>query len=233
MWVTGVQTCALPILLNVVKGCTSFEDIRTVNGVVHTSNKAACEALGFLDDDKEWIDCITEASSWATGHQLRQLFTTILCHSEVTDLQTVWETCWEVLSEDIEYRQRKILNYPTLRLTEQQKKDHALVEIEKLMRETGRTLKEYPGIELPDSAGLKELGNRLLNEEMNYNKQDQKDEHQRILRNLNSEQQHAFDYIIESIDKDLGKQIFVDGYGGTGKTYLWKAITTKDRKSVV
>jgi hypothetical protein len=34
---------------------------------------------------------------------------------------------------------------------------------------------------------------------------------------------------MESTDKDLGKQIFVDGYGGTGKTYLyiWKAITTK------
>ena len=40
------------MLLNVVKGCTSFEDIRTVNGVVHTSYKAACEALGCLDEDK-------------------------------------------------------------------------------------------------------------------------------------------------------------------------------------
>ena len=49
------------MLLNVVQGCTSFEDIRTVNGVVHTSYKAACEALGFLDDDKEWLECTNEA----------------------------------------------------------------------------------------------------------------------------------------------------------------------------
>jgi ATP-dependent DNA helicase PIF1 len=34
---------------------------------------------------------------------------------------------------------------------------------------------------------------------------------------------------MESVDKRLGKQIFVEGYGGTGKTYLWKAITTKLR----
>jgi len=34
---------------------------------------------------------------------------------------------------------------------------------------------------------------------------------------------------MESVDKGLGKQIFVDGYGGTGKTYLWRAITTKLR----
>jgi hypothetical protein len=217
------------MLLNVVKGCTSFEDIRTVNGVVHTSYKEACEALGFLDDDKEWIDCINEAASWATGNQLRQLFTTILCHCEVTDPKTLWETCWELLSEDMEYIQRKLLNYPTLRLTDKQKKDHALLEIEKIMREAGKTIKEYPGIELPNSSGLKELGNRLLNEELNYNKQELKDEHLRIFHNLNSNQRNAFDSIIESVDKNLGKLIFVDGYGGTGKTYLWKAITTKLR----
>jgi len=34
---------------------------------------------------------------------------------------------------------------------------------------------------------------------------------------------------MESVDKGLGKQIFVDGYGGTGKTYLWRSITTKLR----
>ena len=27
----------------------------------------------------------------------------------------------------------------------------------------------------------------------------------------------------------MGKQIFVEGHGGTGKTFLWKAITTKLR----
>jgi hypothetical protein len=51
----------------------------------------------------------------------------------------------------------------------------------------------------------------------------------RIFSNLNSKQLNAFDSIMESIKKDLGKQVFVDGYGGTGKTYLWKAITTKLR----
>jgi hypothetical protein len=49
------------MLLNVVRGCTSFEDIRILNGIVYTSYKAACEALGFLDDEKEWLDCINEA----------------------------------------------------------------------------------------------------------------------------------------------------------------------------
>jgi hypothetical protein len=34
---------------------------------------------------------------------------------------------------------------------------------------------------------------------------------------------------MESVDTNQGKLIFVEGYGGTGKTYLWKAITTKIR----
>jgi hypothetical protein len=42
------------------EGCTSFEDIRTLNGIVYTSYKAACEALGFLDDEKACLECINE-----------------------------------------------------------------------------------------------------------------------------------------------------------------------------
>lgn len=44
----------LRMLLNVVKGATSFEDIRTVNGVLHPTFRSACTALGLLGDDKEW-----------------------------------------------------------------------------------------------------------------------------------------------------------------------------------
>lgn len=44
----------LRMLLNVVKGATSFEDIRTVNGVLHPTFRSACTALGLLGDAKEW-----------------------------------------------------------------------------------------------------------------------------------------------------------------------------------
>ena len=217
------------MLLNTKKGCTSFEDIRTVNGVVHPTYKSACQALGFLDDDSEWIECINEASSWGSGTQLRQLFTTILCHCEVTSPKMLWDSTWEALSEDIQYKRRIILNFPTLQLTDSQKKAYALIEIEKLMRQAGKTLKDYPDIELPNAAELEELGNRLINEEVNYDMDKLKDEHKIILNNLNQDQKKAYDAIMESVDKGLGKQIFVEGYGGTGKTYLWKAITTKLR----
>ena len=74
---------------------------------------------------------------------------------------------------------------------------------------------------------LNGTGNRLINEEMNYNKDKWKAEHVQVVNTLNLDQKKAFDAIIESADQSLGRIIFVDGHGGTGKTYLWKAITTK------
>jgi hypothetical protein len=108
-------------------------------------------------------------------------------------------------------------------------KAYTLLEIEKIMQQVGRSMKDYPQIELPNSDELQEIGNRLMNEEMNYDIDIQWDEHQRIFRTLNNEQKIAFNTVIESVDKKEGKLIFIEGHGGTGKTYLWKAITTKIR----
>lgn len=97
------------------------------------------------------------------------------------------------------------------------------------MRQAGRSLKDFPDIELPDTEELEELGNRLINEELNYNRESLEEGHEEILHNLNPEQKQAYDAILQSIDKGLGKQIFVEGYDGSEKTYLWRAITTKLR----
>ncbi|XP_057733006.1 uncharacterized protein LOC130948304 [Arachis stenosperma] len=53
----------LRLLLNIQKGCTSFSDLRTVDGVVYDSFKDVCYALGLLQDDREFIDAISEAGT--------------------------------------------------------------------------------------------------------------------------------------------------------------------------
>jgi hypothetical protein len=148
----------LRMLLNTIKGCTSYKDIKTAHGTKYSTFKEACRAFGFLDDDNEWIECINEAAIWASGMQLRQLFMTIMCHCEVTDPKKLWELTWQVLSEDMKYRRRRILNFPTL------------IEIEKLMRQVGTSMKDYPQIEMPSADQLGEIGNRLINEEMSYDR---------------------------------------------------------------
>ncbi|OMP05879.1 hypothetical protein COLO4_08486 [Corchorus olitorius] len=63
----------LRLLVNVVKGATSYTVLRTVNGTVHQTFKEACHALGLLGDDKEWKMAIEEASVHAAAPQLRSL----------------------------------------------------------------------------------------------------------------------------------------------------------------
>jgi hypothetical protein len=120
----------------------------------------------------------------------------------------------------MQYKRRKFLDFPMLNLTDSPKKDYAFIEIEKLMQQTGKSMKNYPEIEMPSANQLAEIGNRLMNEVLNYNKDKQSEEHQMIYSNPNDEQKIAFNNIIELVDNNQGKLIFVEGHGGTSKTYL-------------
>ena len=102
----------LRILLNKVKGPRSFEEIRTVNGEEYLSFRDACYALGLLDDDKEYIDAIKEASHSGSGFYLRFLFATLLMCNSMSKPEVVWENTWEYLSDGILYNQRQKLKSP-------------------------------------------------------------------------------------------------------------------------
>lgn len=158
------------MLLNFVKGSTSFESIRTVNGVTYPTFKAACYALGLLDDDKEWIDCLSEAAIWATGNELRNLFVTILIYCQVSNVSELWKTHAETLSEDILTLQRKRFNVPDLQLTDKQIECYTLIEIENIMQKLGKSLRDIEGIPQLDSSLTGDFGNRLLSEELSYDR---------------------------------------------------------------
>ena len=86
-----------------MRGPTCFDDIKLVNGVVHDSFKGACEALGLLDDDSEFVNAIIEAAVWSTGHCLRKLFVTMLLSNCLQKPEVVWMKCSKLLSEDMFY----------------------------------------------------------------------------------------------------------------------------------
>jgi len=50
---TGKECFYLRLLLTVRRGCTSFVDIRTINGHTYDTFKDACRVLGLLEDDRE------------------------------------------------------------------------------------------------------------------------------------------------------------------------------------
>lgn len=110
----------LRMLLTTVAGATSFEEIRTVNNVLHSSYQEACRALGLLDDDKEWHEVISDCSKCGFPNQIRQLFVHIIINCQVGDFRNLWMTHWNAMSDDILYGQRKRKNKPDLILTDEQ-----------------------------------------------------------------------------------------------------------------
>lgn len=68
----------LRLLLINVRGPTSFENIRTVDGVLCTTYREACQRLQLLEDDIHWDYTLSEAIISAHPHQIRTLFSIIV-----------------------------------------------------------------------------------------------------------------------------------------------------------
>src|SRR4029077_7139733 len=91
------------LLLTVRPGPTSFEDLRTINGELHPTFRAACAALHLLDDDREWHLTFEEASGSASGRQLRQLFADALIWGTVGDPLWLWIDFMVHICDDLPY----------------------------------------------------------------------------------------------------------------------------------
>jgi hypothetical protein len=85
--------------------------------------------MGLLADDNEWHQALEEASVWASGRQLHDMFVSMLMFCEVTNPRQLWDAHWESLSDDIEAMTRCEHADPTVTLSEDALKDHALYEI--------------------------------------------------------------------------------------------------------
>jgi hypothetical protein len=59
---TSGERYYLRMLLNCVKGATSYEHLRTVDGREHDTFKDACIVMGLFADDNEWDQALEEAS---------------------------------------------------------------------------------------------------------------------------------------------------------------------------
>lgn len=94
----------LRTLLTMVKGATSFEDLRTVNGILYPTFRDACMMRGLLEDDSEWRLCLQDAVVFQTGYRLRQLFATILLHCSPHQPHALWNEFRGYICDDVAHR---------------------------------------------------------------------------------------------------------------------------------
>ncbi|XP_024007763.1 uncharacterized protein LOC112083883 [Eutrema salsugineum] len=201
----------LRILLNIVKGPESFDDLKKVNGVIYSSFREACFALGLLDDDKEYIEGIKEASFWGTGKFLCKPFAIMLLSSSVAVPINVWNGTWKILTEDFLYQKRREENDPGLVLTEAQYKNLGLSDIEKYMRRNGHSLSDYKGeMPVPDDIGKYKKSNHLIRDEKSYDRAKLANDHVKLFSTITNEQKDIYNEIMDAVTR--------------GKTYLWRLL---------
>ncbi|KAI9084423.1 hypothetical protein K1719_033613 [Acacia pycnantha] len=85
--------------IDIHRGEIKFPSSSTTVNILQ--GREACFALGLLDDDKEYIDAIKEASSWASGNYLRHFFTSMLLSHCLSQPAIVWEQTKELICEDL------------------------------------------------------------------------------------------------------------------------------------
>ncbi|KAF1892857.1 hypothetical protein Lal_00035501 [Lupinus albus] len=118
-------------MLTVVKGATCYEDIRTVSDIQYSTFRDSCFAMGLLQDEREYIEALKEAYDWSSGFYLRKLFVTMLLSTSMNKPDHVWEETWKWLCDG-------------LVLSDEELQNLTLLEIEKLLQQNRRSLRDYP-----------------------------------------------------------------------------------------
>ncbi|XP_071713363.1 uncharacterized protein [Rutidosis leptorrhynchoides] len=161
----------------------------------------------------------------ASASQLRSLFAHILVYSEVSNPLALWEKHWEMMSDDIPLRAAASLKMPKLHINKDDLHNYVLYEVEILLNQCGRTLGDFALPSLPDDL-LLDLANRLIMEERNYDRESLNEELSHLESKMNVKQRRIYELIRDSSSNNRTELLFVYGHGGTGKTFLWKAIIT-------
>ena len=55
------------VLLTIVRGAKSFEELRKIDGTEYAIFCEACLAMGLVIDNSEWDNALFEAYIWAAG----------------------------------------------------------------------------------------------------------------------------------------------------------------------
>ncbi|KAK6751098.1 hypothetical protein RB195_002831 [Necator americanus] len=199
-----VERYSLRILLLNTKGKISFEDLRTVDGHTYEKFSEAAKASGFLDDDTCYRQSIQEAAQFQTASTLRSFFPCLLCYCEVANAEELWNEFSTSMADD--YIKRGLGAEDAIVLSYFDVADRMLL--------LGRDLAQIVVPPVNQRPSLSDVP-------VDYRQHES--EGSRLYESLNSHQKSAADDIL-TMDRNDGRYFFIDGPGGTGKTYLYNTI---------
>ncbi|CAF3519622.1 unnamed protein product, partial [Rotaria sp. Silwood1] len=163
---------------------------------------------GLLRDDTEYERCMAEAVMFQMPQQLRTLFCVILLYCNPTKSIDLWNSCKAHMAEDFMQH-----------VDAQTAEAMAFCAIEGKLKEQGRSCSDF-GIPSPTSVPYS-FEPKIIN------KEEELRIGQEMYTMLNQDQRSAADDILATHRKEsttIGSCFFIDGPGGTGKTYLYNTL---------
>ncbi|XP_057322519.1 uncharacterized protein LOC130665907 [Microplitis mediator] len=203
-----IELFHLRLLLINIKGATSFEELRTVNGVVYDTYMLACLAAGLIEDDQEWRRTLNEAVVWMMPRQLRCLFVRILIHCHPLHPEELWEEFKEAMSEDF-----------CRLLSAEDGQNKAYVYINTMLHRESYSLSAYPSMrqinEIEDLIDAESLQIPTFDEPQSY------------YCKLNVNQKEVVDFVLNLVNNKKSDDphcVYIDGPGGSGKTFIYTTL---------
>ncbi|XP_057718211.1 uncharacterized protein LOC130932809 [Arachis stenosperma] len=207
----------LRILLSNVRGPTGWDDLLTVDGVQYSSFKQSAQHRGLLESDSSIRSCLVEASILRMPCALRRLFATILIFCEPTDVKSLWDEFLSCMVDDYASTSTTTCNGLTNRL---------LRDLNDILLQHGKHIAHYDLPALTSDNDNDNFMPRIIQEEMSI---EVPQEDLCSIERLNHDQSAAFRCIMNTIDRRESGVFFVDGPGGAGKTFLYRAIIADSR----
>lgn len=218
----------LRLLLHNVRGPGSFQELRTVNGIVFSTFQAACMERGLLESDDHWKQTLEDAALTRSPAKLKKLFAIILVFCQPSDPGALWEKFKCEFCEDILYRERCRKSDMTLQYSENIF-NLGLIEIEdEVVALSEKHLADF-GLPSPMRIRREDDEDLLITLNQNYDLNELQMYVSSNESKLINDQQYAYDLIVDSVINNKGKIFFIDAPGGTGKTFLINLLLAKIR----
>ncbi|XP_019240496.1 PREDICTED: uncharacterized protein LOC109220481 [Nicotiana attenuata] len=202
----------LRLLLLNVRGPKSYADLQTINGERYNTFRESAEKRGLLHCDNSLIDCMAEAASYQMPYSLRSLFVTLLVYCNPANPKEIWKQFKESMSEDYKVLpnvERKDIQYQVLN------------QINDILHSMGHNINEYELI--PEKVQLSILEKEA--KEVFFERTISVSEEDILLqKKLNTKQLKAYNVVIDRVFSKKPGAFFIDGPGGTEKTFLYRAL---------
>lgn len=217
----------LRLLLINVKGPTSFEYLRTVNGILYDTYHDACRELHLLEDDNHWDLTLADAALSSSPHQIHHLFAILLTTCFPTHASDLWIKYKDSMSEDILHRIRTTNQDPNADFSPEIYNE-ALMKIEDICIFITNMPLNHFGMPSPNRPVMD-----IINTDVQREQQFDAASLTTFVANneqlLTAEQKAIYERINSSIQAQQGGFFFLDAPGGTGKILLISLILARIR----